>query len=302
MPLAPVHLRVPATTANLGPGYDVLGLALQIYNQFVFTPAERLSLTLSGSRAAECHFELDPTSLVWQAFARVYQLVGQPAPAFALTQLVEVPPARGLGSSSTAIVAGLLAANAWLDQPFDQAALLALATELEGHPDNVAPALLGGCVLNLPHPAQPRWTHLPVPPALHWGVCIPAFELPTHQARSVVPTAPPLQDAVANLAYISSLVAGFCLQRPDLLALGLQDRLHQPYRRALVPGMQAVMQAAQAQGALGCVLSGAGPSLLVVATEPVTAIGAAMCQAWQQHDIDAVFVPTALDTQGAQLL
>ncbi|MGV3524638.1 MAG: homoserine kinase [Candidatus Sericytochromatia bacterium] len=300
----PVRVRVPATTANLGPGYDLLGAALSLWNHFEFRPAERLSLEMQGRRASECHFYLDQDSLIWQAFARVYALCDRVPPAFALVQEVDVPPARGLGSSSTAIVAGLLAANTWLDQPLDRSSLLALATEIEGHPDNVAPALLGGCILNLPpvSDAHPRWTSLPVPTRLHWVVCIPAFELATSAARAVVPQVLPLSDAIANLGYLGALVSGLCLDKPELIAQGLEDRLHQPYRRQLVPGMPEVMAAARGAGALGCVLSGAGPTLLALTLDDPAALGQAMVACWQKYGVVAESVSCVIDPQGAVCL
>lgn len=296
---APISLRVPATTANLGPGYDLIGAALNLYNRFSFEPNDAYRLQVSGPRAAECRFTLGPESLVRQGFERVYAECGQPAPAFALSQEVHVPPARGLGSSSTAIVAGLLAANHWLGSPLGPQDLLRLATALEGHPDNVAPALLGGCVLNFPGGA---WIQLPVPEQLHWVVCIPAFELETATARAVVPAQIAKADAIANMAYLAALVAGLSRKDPHLLRIGLQDRLHQPYRQALVPGMPEVMAAATAAGALGCVLSGAGPTLLALSESPPDALGSAMVSAWAQAGITAEFVTCVIDPHGAVCL
>lgn len=295
----PLRIRVPATTANLGAGYDLIGAALNLYNHFTFRPAEALSLELAGPRASECRFSFGPESLIVRAFARVFAQVGEPAPAFALQQEVHVPPSRGLGSSSSAIVAGLLAANRWLDNPLSQLGLLALATELEGHPDNVAPALLGGCVLNFP---DGGWTRLPVPELLHWIVAIPDFELETVKARSVVPAQLSRADAVRNMAYLGALISGLCLNDTGLIAKGLHDTLHQPYRQALVPGMPEVMAAATAAGALGCVLSGAGPTLLALALNEPGAIGEAMGAAWAKFGISAGFVTCVIDPQGAVCL
>lgn len=295
----PLRIRVPATTANLGAGYDLIGAALNLYNHFTFRPAAALSLELAGPRAAECRFSFGPESLIVRAFARVFARVGKPAPAFALQQDVHVPPSRGLGSSSSAIVAGLLAANRWLGNPLGQLELLSLATELEGHPDNVAPALLGGCVLNFP---DGGWTRLPVPETLRWIVAIPDFELETAKARSVVPAQLSRADAVNNMAYLGALISGFCLDDANLIAKGLHDTLHQPYRQALVPGMPEVMAAATAAGALGSVLSGAGPTLLALTTTEPAAIGEAMVAAWAKFGISAGFVTCVLDPQGAVCL
>ncbi len=295
-----VSVKVPATTANLGAGYDLIGMALSLHNHFHFQAADSLSLSLKGPRAEECQFGLSEDSLIYRAFASVYQTCQLPVPKFSLEQEVYVPPARGLGSSSTAIVAGLLAANHSLDQALDLEQILKLATELEGHPDNVAPALLGGCILNIPESGH--CVEIPVPESLHWGVCIPAFELETRRAREVLPQNVSLADAVNNMSYLGALISGFYRDDPTLIAQGLNDRLHQPYRQQLVPGMQAVMQAAKKAGALGCVLSGAGPSLLVVSQLPLNEIENAMLASWQALDIKAEFQTCLIDHQGAHCL
>lgn len=299
-----MQLCVPATSANLGPGYDLLGLALNRYNLFNFRQAEIYQLSFSGPEAEACRFSLGPDSLIRRAVERVYAAHQSPAPVFQVQQEVHIPPARGLGSSSSAIVAGLLAANAWLGQPFDTDTLLGFAIELEGHPDNVAPALLGGCILNLPETRPARYIRLPIATELRWGVCVPDFELSTASARAVVPQQLSLHTAVSNSAYLGALVSGLCLNQPETLAWGLQDQLHQPHRQVLIPGMQTVMMAAREAGALGCVLSGAGPTLLVIAqsAEDLEQAGQAMCHCWQAEGISARFSVQQVDTTGARIL
>ncbi len=293
-------LQVPATTANLGAGYDLLGVALQYYNQLHFQLSDHYAMTLSGPYG-KSRFQLDEKSLIWKGVERVYRAVQRPMPCFKVEQHIAIPPSRGLGSSSSAIVAGLYAANLWLDEPFRKEELLVFATEIEGHADNVAPALLGGAILNFPGQTQP-FTRLPVPEHLHWGVCIPDFTLETRVAREVIPTHIPLADAITNLSYLSAFLVGLHTGQPALIAQGMHDRLHQPYRQTLVPGMQAVMETACASGALGCVLSGAGPSLLVLGTEPLTSVGHKMCQIWKKHQIEAQFVTCLIDLNGVVCL
>jgi homoserine kinase len=295
-----LYLRVPATTANMGSGYDLLGMALNLYNTLRFKPSDRYEMRLQGPYA-QSGFKLTPRSLLWQGVERVYAEMAEPMPCFSVEQTVQIPPARGLGSSSSAIVAGLYAANLWCGEPFSREQLLTFATEIEGHPDNVAPALLGGAVLNFPHEKTP-FIKIDPPPQLHWGVCIPHFELKTHAARAVIPAQVPLADAIANMSYLGALLTGFYTHNVQLIAQGLQDRLHQPYRQSLVPGMQSVMDTARAAGALGCVLSGAGPSLLVVSEQPLPAIAEKMCENWKKHEINADFVTCLIDPQGVVCL
>lgn len=293
-------LSVPATTANLGSGYDLLGMALNVHNIVRFRPSNDYHMRLNGPYA-QTPFCLDKQSLIWKGVERVYAEMGKAMPCFAVEQTVNIPPARGLGSSSSAIVAGLYAANLWLGKPFTRAQLLTFASEIEGHPDNVAPALLGGLILNFPGEAIP-FVKLSPPPHLHWGVCIPHFELKTHAARAVIPAKVPLADTIANLGYLGALLTGFYTQNTALIAQGLQDRLHQSYRQSLVPGMQSVMETARAAGALGCVLSGAGPSLLVVSEKPLALIAEKMCEKWKKHEIHADFVTCLIDPQGVVCL
>jgi len=300
-------VRVPATTANLGAGYDLIGTALSLYNSFAFEPlpeqdSNYVQITASGRFGVEVNFPLDQRNVVWQAFHTLFQDRQQATPAVAIELEMAIPPARGLGSSSTAIVAGLLAANAWLERPFSQAEILQKAIAWEGHPDNVAPALLGGCILSLETAEGYASFPLQVPANLNWVVCFPEFELETKTARSVVPEHFSRADCIANTSYLAALVAGLAQNNDALLRLGLNDRLHQPYRQALVPGMPEVMQAARQAGALGSVLSGAGPSLLALCREEAERVAAAMQAEWNKQGISCDYVIASLDTQGAVVI
>lgn len=303
MPFSALEVLVPATTANLGAGYDLIGVALKLYNRFQFQPHSTFEIQLQGAFCHQVNFPLDTRNLVYRVMARCFEEQGRSVPPFRLQLDVQIPPARGLGSSSTAIVAGLLAAHHWLDCPFSQSELLAQAIAWEGHPDNVAPALLGGCVLNLPVPDGSYYSaHVTVPRDLFWVICYPDFELSTAQARAVVPEYLNRVDCVRNTGYLASLVAGFSQNDDTLITLGLQDCLHQPARQTLIPGMQAVMASARDAGALGAVLSGAGPSLLALCRRDPERVGQAVQQCWMQRGISCDYVITNIDTQGAQVL
>lgn len=293
-------VQVPATTANLGPGYDLLGLALNQYNRLTFRLSDHYQMRCSGPHG-KIQYRLDAKNLVWQGVERVYREMGVPMPCFAVDQWVAIPPARGMGSSSSAIVAGLFAANLWLGQPLSKTELLPFATEIEGHPDNVAPALLGGAIMNFPQGEQP-FCHLPIPDNLYFGVCVPRFTLKTKTARQVIPQSVPLNHALQNLSYLGALLVGFQTGQHALIAQGLDDTLHQPYRQSLVPGMADIIQWAKTNGALGCVLSGAGPSLLVIGDRPLTELGKKMCLEWKKHEIEADFVTCLIDRQGVVCL
>jgi len=278
-----VRVCVPATTANLGPGFDCLGAALALYNEFELRPAEEFAC-----RAASTHSDADATqvgtdadNLVVRAFQRLFAHLGQPAPTVALTVTMHVPLGRGLGSSATAIVAGLAAANAWLGEPLSRHQWLELATEIEGHPDNVAPATLGGCQLALAGEAGLVTCPIPWHPDIGLVLAVPSATLSTKQARAVLPAAVDRADAVFNAARTALLVRGLVEGKGAWLTEALADRLHQPYRWALIPGAGQVAAAARAAGAWGTVISGAGPSLLSLAPRAdLEAVRGAVAAAW----------------------
>jgi homoserine kinase len=266
-----VTVTVPATTANIGPGFDCLGAALTLQNRFVFKaiegPPGTVTIQVEGEEAERV--ATNANNLVYQAFTYLFQKCSRPVPAVAINISLGVPLARGLGSSSTAIVGGLIGANCLAHQPFAQDELIAMAIAIEGHPDNVVPALVGGCQLAALD-QQNRWTlcdipwHNDVVPVL----VIPSFELSTQAARQVLPESYSRADAIFNTAHLGLLQRGLATGNGDWLRAALDDRIHQPYRKTLIPGYDAVAAAALAAGAFGLVISGAGPTLLALAPRP----------------------------------
>ncbi len=284
-----ISYRVPATSANLGPGFDCLGVAVSLHNEF--------SLARSEQDACPALSDGSP-NLAWQSIEHYFRQIGEPRPALTLTQTVRIPLSRGLGSSASAVVGGLVTANALMGDRLDRNALLELATAIEGHPDNVAPALFGGCVLSVGTPLLT--VHLPWPPDWQLVLAIPDFGLSTAKARAVLPASVPHTDARFTAARTALLVAAAHQGRADWLSEALQDKLHQPYRRALVRGYDEVEAAALAAGAHGLTLSGAGPTLAAWSPPAnATAVGEAMAKAWQTRDVYAEIVTADIDTAGA---
>ncbi|OUC12193.1 MAG: homoserine kinase [Alkalinema sp. CACIAM 70d] len=296
-----VCVRVPATTANIGPGFDCLGAALTLYNEFVFSPhptGQTLEITVTGVNADRVGTDAD--NMVYQAFLKVFEKLGQPVSPLRLEIAMNVPLARGLGSSATAIVGGLVGANELAGKPLSSAELAAIATEIEGHPDNVVPALLGGCRLAASGVVR-DWEicELAWNPAVVPVVAIPDFELSTEAARKVLPQDYSRADAVFNMAHLGLLLQGLATGNGDWLKAALQDKIHQPYRKSLIPGYDAIEQAAQAAGAYGVVISGAGPTVLALAPQAIgETVKTAMEQAWASQGITAQAMVLALDTQG----
>jgi homoserine kinase len=298
-------VTVPATTANIGPGFDCLGAALTLYNQFTFTAlpestANRVSISVKGTESAKVSQSAD--NLIYTSFLQVYQKIGQNPPPLAIEIGLGVPLSRGLGSSATAIIGGLIGANYCAGNPLSVEEIQALAIALEGHPDNVVPALRGNCQLSAGN--DTNWTICQV----FWQknlipvVAIPDFELATEKARAVLPQEISRQDAIFNISRLGLLLRGLETGNGDWLRIALEDKLHQPYRQSLIPGYEKVQKAAINAGAYGMVISGAGPTLLAL-TNPENAekTATAMKNAWQEVDINSTVAILALDTLGARL-
>lgn len=296
-------VTVPATTANLGPGFDCLGAALTLSNQFRFSllPSadQKVVITAIGDEAAQV--ATDATNLVYQAFVKVYEQLRQEPPSVQIDIRLGVPLSRGLGSSATAIVGGLVGANALAGSPLTVEALMQLAIAIEGHPDNVVPALVGGCCLSATG-IDRGWELCEIAwhPSVIPIVAIPAFELSTKLARQVLPTTYSRADAVFNVAHLGLLLRGLETGNREWLKAAMQDRIHQPYRQALIPGYEAVQTAALKAGAHGLVISGAGPTLLAL-TDPQTAeaVKDAIATAWAQQNFAVQVHRLQIDHQGA---
>ena len=292
-----VHVRVPATTANLGSGFDILGLALQLYNVFTLTSTSEPGWRVSVPPGA--HLPTDDRNLVFRAARALFTRVGVSPVGLHLTLTMHIPLARGLGSSSSAIVGGLMAANQLTGNTVERDALLAMAVALEGHPDNVTPALIGGLTLSYTVEAQHRYLPLPFPEELTLVVAIPDFELSTAQARAVLPTQVSRADALFNCSRTALFVHAMHSRHYSLLATAMDDRLHQPYRAALVPGMAEAITAGYAAGARGVALSGAGPTLLAIVETAPEAVARALQEAFAGHGVTCTTRLLQADTTGA---
>lgn len=268
-----LRVRVPATTANLGAGFDCLGLALSLFNEVEAETADELDIRVEGEGAAE--LPADATNLVWRAAQRVFEHVSHAPRGARLRLRNAIPLESGLGSSAAATVAGLMIGNALVGAPLDEAALLDLAVTMEGHPDNVAPALLGGLVVAGQADSARLLVERVAIPALTVVVVMPSFRLSTALARQALPASVPMADAVFNLSHTALTL--LALQRGDYAALidAMTDRLHQPYRAPLAPGLAAALDAARARGAAAAI-SGAGPAVIAFPASRHAEIGEAM--------------------------
>jgi len=296
---ARVHVRVPASSANLGPGFDALGLALELHNEIDVAESDAITVAVEGEGADR--LAPNDRNVIVRAVRMAYEAAGRPFHGCAVTCVNRIPLARGLGSSAAAWVGGLLAGNALVGSPLDTDALLGLAARAEGHPDNVAAALLGGLTVAYGGSSGARALSLPVPAGLRWVVLVPDVSMSTAEARAVLPSSVRRADAVFNVQRVALLLASLQAGRIDLLPSALEDRLHEPHRRKLFPWMEDVVAAARAAGALGCVLSGAGPSLLAVVRGDAEAktVGRAMEEALAHAGVSGAARSLEVDTCGA---
>lgn len=295
-----IEVRVPATTANLGPGFDCLGLALGLYNTVEVGAADSgLRIHVEGEG---CDLiPADTSNLVYRAIVALFEYVGEPLSGLHIRLSNAIPLMSGLGSSSAAIVGGLVAANAFLGGPLSKDEVLALAVDIEGHPDNVAPALLGGLVVVVNGGEGPIYRQIAIP-TLDVIVAVPDFQLATTEARAALPAQVPFADAVYNVGRTALVIQGLSQADYDLLAYAMDDRLHQPYRTPLVPGLADVFETARRAGAAGVALSGAGPSVVAFAPGHYEAIAEAMRGAFARHGLGAQALVLQTTTSGAQVI
>jgi len=297
-----VIVRVPATTANLGPGFDALGLALDLWNETEFSQGGRknLGVTIEGEGAES--LPKDESNAIVGAALQLYKLVGKKASGLSIHCTNRIPLISGMGSSSAALLAGMLGANTLLGYPFRREEILTMATQLEGHPDNVVPAMLGGLVASAIRDGEVVSRKLRVSP-MAITVVFPDFYFPTKAAREILPEYVLRQDAIFNLS--RSVLVIKALEEGDLALLGevMDDSLHQPYRLPLIPGALEAMRAARKAGANGVALSGAGPSLIAFSGQPADArIGVVMKQAFEKAGLTARIFPLNISHSGASVI
>jgi homoserine kinase len=305
-----VSVLTPATSANLGPGFDSLGLALQLYNRFVVEEAvggDPLNPTIEVHGPLGSGLSSGADNLFFRTFALLLDRLGVPVPAVRIRMTIAIPPGCGLGSSATAVVGGLIAANEWV-RPQGLAVakeeLLDLAVEAEAgnHPDNVAPALLGALVATTSIEGKIHAIKTPFPDALKAVIFTPSFPMDTVAGRKLLPTSYPKADVTFNTGRVALLLTALQTGRYELIGDAMQDRLHQPYRQALFPAMPDIIEAAIAAGAHGASLSGGGSSLIALTSSRFHEVLQAMQKAAGAAGIVGTGMVLRADQNGARVL
>jgi homoserine kinase len=292
-------LRVPASSANLGPGFDALGLALGVYLTCRFRRSEFLCITASGRDAAS--IPCTPDNLIWQTALTVARDHRMTMPPIELHIHNEIPLGKGMGSSAAALTAGVVIADELLGLNWKPLRILDEAARLEGHPDNVAPCTLGSIVASaIDSGGVTRAIRIPLPKSFDIAVVVPDFDLPTVKARAALPSGYSRADAVFNVQRASLLIAALATGTTNAFPAALEDRFHQPYREPLVPGLHEILRL-RAPGLLGCVLSGAGPSILVFFERGYDSVCELVRQIFSLHGHDSEILHCEIPEHGFEL-
>ncbi|PKB65501.1 MAG: homoserine kinase [SAR202 cluster bacterium Io17-Chloro-G3] len=294
-------VRAPATTANLGPGFDCLGLALDVWNQVRFAPGNQPGVEVTGEGEGE--LRTDTENLVYRAVQSYFQEIRSDLPPFSIVCHNEIPLARGLGSSAAAIVSGLLGASVLAgENPPDLDRLLRLAVALEGHPDNVVAALFGGCQIIVQEKGEFFRSEIPIAMGLRAVLFIPDVRISTQEARDVLEAKLDRSDAVYNVGRVALLVNALATGSLNNLRIATQDRLHQPSRQNLLPAMPLLFRSALDAGALGVFLSGAGSTILAISTGKELTIAYEMADAANKAGLSGQVKIAGMANQGAYVV
>lgn len=258
-----ISIKIPATSANLGAGFDALGLAVSLYNYVEMEESDKVEIISADGT----QIPTDESNMVYIAARDLFEVCGKKLCGLKIRQTNNIPMTRGLGSSSACIVAGLVGANKLLGSPLGNDDIVDLSAQIEGHPDNTAPALLGGIVTAVFDGRKVHWVKQEVFTKLKLAAVIPDFELSTTKARACLPKQIDFRDAVYNLSRAALFSASLLTGKFENLKTGVDDRLHQPYRMELIPGGKEVFEIAYAHGAYAAYVSGAGPTIMAIADE-----------------------------------
>jgi homoserine kinase len=291
-----VIVRVPASTANLGPGFDTIGMALGLYTTVKMRRASHTAIHTVGPNLDG--LPLNKENLIYKVANLLFKKAGMSTPELEIEIESEIPLTRGLGSSAAAIVGGLVAANVLAGDPFDQEEIYHFASELEGHPDNVGASLLGGIVIATMDRDQVSYVRVPPPKGLKVIVAIPDFELSTKLARDVLPETYTRKDTVHAISHAALLAGALASGDTSVLYKAMSDRIHQPYRMSLIPGMDELLANGNNYGAIGIALSGAGPTIIALTEDDDDKLPDYLHKVLHEHGVTATIKRLLIDTEG----
>lgn len=295
-----IRIDIPATSANLGSGFDSLGIALTMKNRVWMEESDTLEISCTD----DVKVPTDSSNLIFWAASHLYEICGKKLPGLKIIQENNIPMARGLGSSSACIVAGIMGANRFMGNPMSHTDLIHLAAKIEGHPDNTSPALSGGLVASAMEGERVYSVSVPVSEKIRFAVLIPPFELKTEKARAALPKEYSREDAVYNLSRSGLMTASLFSGELHNLRVAVQDRIHQPYRSGLIENYDNVFRMSYELGSLGTYVSGAGPTIIaMVDTESAATFGRNCINHLEEKGITGWRVEIlSADQNGAQIV
>ncbi|MEW6557229.1 MAG: homoserine kinase [Elusimicrobiota bacterium] len=300
-----IKIKIPATTANFGAGYDVLGAALKLYNEIevIKVKSQKLKVKIEVKGEGENQLPRNERNIVCQAIKIIFNKLQITDYKLQIKMINRIPLARGLGSSAAARVGGLVAANKICGDKLSDNEIIKIATELEGHPDNVVPAFYGGlCVCNYAG-KNVTYTKFKMPTDLMAVLCIPDFEVSTDKAREILPKMISHRDAVFNSSRVALFISAIIQKKYEFLSIAMEDKLHQPYRKKLIPGMDDVFNSAKKFGAYGVCISGSGPTILAISGKWLASkIGKAMQKTFLKYNVESKYIVSDFDNEGIRIL
>lgn len=293
-----VEVRVPATSANIGPGFDALGIAFKYYNYYEFEEINQ-GLEFEGFLEEFCNKD----NIVYKSMERCFNECGYKPRGLKITQLEQnVPISRGLGSSSSCIVAGLIGANKLAGNPLTQDELFSLAVEIEGHPDNVAPAFFGDLITSVMEGSKVYYNKVNIQKGIKFVALIPNFKLSTEKARSVLPKEVNFKDAVYNLSRVALMISAFASGEYDLLKVACNDKLHEQYRGNLINNFEDIVEQSKNEGALCTFISGAGPTIMSIIKDENTLYIKNIEKYLEKLDDSWQVIELEVDSEGATIV
>ncbi|MQG21224.1 MAG: homoserine kinase [SAR202 cluster bacterium] len=296
-----LHIRTPATSANMGSGFDCLGIALNLYNELSVTPSESNKIRIQGEGSAE--LSTDDENLIFQSAKRFFETIGRPVQKMNIDCINRIPLARGLGSSGAATLGGLIAANVMEGNPLANQELLQLAVQIEGYPDNVTAGLLGGCQIAIQSGQGPEviTSEVLIEGNPSVVIFVPESQMPTEHARAILPREVDREDAIFNLGRVALLINSLRTGKWQDLKTAMEDRLHQPYRTQLLPGLNSLIASSTDAGAVGAFLSGAGSTVTAIAIDNERQIAQNMQRSAKEEGLVGTTQILAIDKIGTQV-
>ncbi len=297
-----VKMRIPASTSNLGPGLDTLGLALSLYNYIDVVERSGTGVAVQVKGEGEKELPRNKGNLIYQSMKEVFKRVKYTHKRLEILCVNQIPMGRGLGSSGSARLGGIIAANILAGAGLGREEIIELAADMEGHPDNVAPSMVGGLVVANRHRRKVKFFKITPGHPIKAILVVPSFKLNTRDARTVLPKSIPLQDVVFNIGHTALLVGALVSGNTSMLRSAMDDRIHQPYRESLVPNMKEVFQAGLHSGALGVFLSGSGPTIVALIDDQEKRIARRMSEIWRKNKVKHQTMIVEIDLEGVHVL